>query len=91
MLDRIAAVSGSDYLRESFPDRIGAITRRDIDSLLFVDYLSINVMAVEDKLTSLFEDIRSQIEQALVSARSNIRVFQKVACKLLQRVAYSAN
>jgi hypothetical protein len=82
VLDQFAATlaaSGREFLMETFPYRMDSITRRDADGLIFIDYLHVDAMAVESDIVSLFKDIRVQIDQALVSARSDARVSQKVA------------
>jgi hypothetical protein len=64
-----------------FRDRLAAITKRDTDGLTFIDYLHMDIMAVENapEMHTLFEEIRTKTSTALAAARSDIRVFQKVA------------
>jgi hypothetical protein len=81
VLERFAAsvaASGREAFMDTLTHRMNSITKRDADGLIFIDYLHAHAMAIERDIGSLFEDIRAEIDQALVSAGSNIHVFQKV-------------
>jgi hypothetical protein len=72
-------------IRESahvqFPFRLASLTRRDMDGLTHIDYLHFDAMSIENepRMVSLFGELRHAIVAALTAARSDTKVFQKVA------------
>jgi hypothetical protein len=71
----------TDIKDSIFPLRLASLTRRDMDGLTHIDYLHFDEMGVENepRMAALFRDLRQNIEAALIGARSDVRVFQKVA------------
>jgi hypothetical protein len=77
--ERIATARDEEHFL--FRHRVEALTRRDRDGLIFIDYLNYNAMSIENTplLAELFQAIRNNIQNALDASRQDPRVFQKVA------------
>lgn len=79
VLNYVATAEPSTHFE--FPSRLNSLTRRDVDGLVYVDYLHFNAMSVENepRMAALFGEVRQNIVVALEAARSDVRIFQKVA------------